>query len=88
MSLVKHSVWFGAGLFHTNNIEGQWSQIKRLCNNFTGINFTLLDKLERKGISTKDYLDDWICWALFLRDIELKKLNKIKKLFNYGVKNL
>ena len=62
-----------------NTIEGLWSQIKRLCNNFTGINFTLLDKLKNKGISPKDYLDDRICWALFLRNIELKKLNKINK---------
>ena len=54
----NHSVWFGAGLFHTNTIEGLWSQIKRLCYNFSGINFTLLDKLTNKGIEPKDYLDD------------------------------
>ena len=77
---VNHSVWFGAGLFHTNNIEGLWSQIKRLCFNFTGINFTLLDKLSNKGIAPKDYLDDWICWGLFLRNTELKKFNKINKI--------
>ena len=34
---VNHSVWFGQGLFHTNSIEGLWSQIKRLSNNFSGL---------------------------------------------------
>ena len=85
---VNHSVWFGSGLFHTNTIVVLWSQIKRLCNYFTGINFPLLDKLENKGVSPNDYLDDWICWALFLRNIELKKINKINKVneFNYYLK--
>ena len=26
---VNHSVWFGYGLFHTNNVESLWGQIKR-----------------------------------------------------------
>ena len=77
---VNHSVWFGSGLFHTNTIEGLWSQIKRLCKDFAGINFKLLNKIANKGISEKDYLDDWICWGLFLRNIELKKLNKLNKI--------
>ena len=39
---VNHSVWFGYGNFHTNNIEGLWSQIKRLSNNFSGISINSL----------------------------------------------
>ena len=27
-----------SNIFQTNNIEGLWSQIKRLCHNFSGIN--------------------------------------------------
>ena len=77
---VNHSVWFGSGLFHTNNVEGLWSQIKRLCFDFSGLTFKLLEKVEKKGINPKDYLDDWICWAIFLRDCELNKLNKINKI--------
>ena len=41
---VKHSVWFGYGNFHTNNIEGLWSQIKRLTNNFSGISIGSMEK--------------------------------------------
>ena len=42
---VNHSVWFGFGKFHTNNIEGLWSQIKRLTNNFSGISIESIEKL-------------------------------------------
>ena len=42
---VNHSVWFGYGNFHTNNIEGLWSQIKRLTNNFSGISIESIEKL-------------------------------------------
>ena len=71
---INHSVWLGSGLFHTNTVEGLWAQIKRLCNNFAGINFHLLDNLANNGISPKEYLDDWICWGIFLRECEMNKL--------------
>ena len=35
---INHSIWFGYGLIHTNTVEGLWSQIKRLNNNFSGLN--------------------------------------------------
>ena len=25
---VNHSIWFGSGLFHTNNVEGLWLKLK------------------------------------------------------------
>ena len=31
---INHSVWFGIGLFHSNNIESLWGQLKRYTNNF------------------------------------------------------
>ena len=34
---VNHIVWFGYRNFHINNIEGLWSQIKRLTNNISGL---------------------------------------------------
>jgi hypothetical protein len=77
---VNHSVWFGRGMFHTNTIEGLWSQIKRLSNDFSGITINLIDKLESEGIDGKEYLDGWICCSLFFRECELKKLNKISKI--------
>ena len=77
---VNHTVWFGKGLFHTNTIEGLWSQIKRLNNNFSGLNFEIINQLENKGISAIDYLNDWICWSLYLRICELKKYNKFNKI--------
>lgn len=77
---VNHSIWFGKGLFHTNTIEGLWSQLKRLNNNFSGINFEVLNQLEKKLINPVDYLNDWICWSLYLRTCEIKKFNKVNKI--------
>ena len=39
---VNHLVWFGQGKFHTNSIEGLWSSIKRISNNFAGVNLKFL----------------------------------------------
>ena len=63
---VNHSVWFGFGNFHTNNIEGLWSQIKRLSNNFSGLNIGKLEELFPSEKEKKNYLDSWICCSLFL----------------------
>ena len=73
---VNHSIWSFSGSFHTNTVEGLWSCIKRLSNNFSGLNFKLLTDLENKGIQLKDYIDDWLCYCLFMRDIEMKNLNE------------
>ena len=35
-------------------------------------------KLEKEGINSKDYIDDWLCYSLFLREIERKKLNEVQ----------
>lgn len=51
---INHTLWFGSGLFHTNTVEGLWSRIKRLCNDFSGITFNLLDKVEKRDINPKD----------------------------------
>lgn len=69
---VNHSVWFGQGNFHTNTAEGLWGCLKRISNNFTGVNFKLLNELENNGINPKDYIDDWICYCLFKRELEKK----------------
>jgi hypothetical protein len=83
---VNHSVWFGYGNFHTNNIEGLWSQIKRLTNNFSGITIGSISEKCHNDKEKKDYLDNWICYALYFREIEQKKLSrkgKINLLINY-----
>ena len=77
---VNHSIWFGKGLFHTNTIEGLWSQIKRIANDFAGITINLINNLESEGIDGKEYLDGWICNSLFFRECELKKLNKLSRI--------
>lgn len=87
---INHSVWFGLGNFHTNTVEGLWSQIKRICSDFSGINVTSLNYLSNNGVEIREYLDDWICFSLFFRDIERFKLNtnlKINLLINY-LKNI
>ena len=33
------------------------------------------ENMENKGIDVQKYLDGWICFALFLRDVERKKLS-------------
>ncbi len=40
---INHSVWFGIGLFHSNNIESLWGQLKRYTNNFSGISIERLN---------------------------------------------
>ena len=75
---VNHSVWFGQGRFHTNSIEWLWACLKRISNNFVGLNFNLLDTLEKKGKSTLDFLNGWICYCLFFRDCERLKLTAEK----------
>ena len=72
---INHSVWFGIGLFHSNNIESLWGQLKRYTNNFSGISIeSLNNKFNNNEALIKDYLDGWICYALFLREILRKKL--------------
>ena len=71
---INHSLWFAQGSFHTNNIEGVWSRIKRTTNKFWGINGEILSKLETKGITIKDYVNGIICSGFFFMECEHKKL--------------
>ena len=77
---VNHSVWFGYGNFHTNNIEGLWSQIKRLTNNFSGINIGKLNEIQPTQKGKKNYLDSWICYGLYFRRVEKNKLSRTGKI--------
>ena len=70
---VNHSIWFGQGLFHTNTVEGLWSQLKRLTNDFSGVTYNIINNLENEGINIKDFFDGWICYGL--RHIEKNKLS-------------
>ena len=70
---VKHSVFFGSGLFHKNIIEGLWDSIKRFSYDFEGLNFLNLANLQSKGINIVDYLNDWTCSSLFFLNSERKK---------------
>ena len=73
---VNHSIWFGQGLFHTNTVEGLWACIKRITNNFSGLIFNILSNLENEGINVSDYIDNWSCYALFIRDINRNNSNE------------
>ncbi len=76
LNKVNHSVWFGYGLFHTNGIESLWGQLKRYTNNFSGISIENLNsKFNNNENLIKEYLDGWICYALFMREIIRKKLS-------------
>ena len=71
LSKVNHSVWFGHGLFHTNTVKGLWSQIKWISHDFS--NFKILDDIEKNGDNARNYIDNWICFSLFIRECEIKK---------------
>ena len=51
-------------------------QLKRYTNNFSGISIeSLNNKFNNNEALIKDYLYGWICYALFLREIQRKKLS-------------
>ena len=72
---VNHSVWFVQGSFHTNTVEGLWSTIKRINNNFSGLSFNVLDDITKNGGNPSDYIDDRICFSLLFRDVKMRNLN-------------
>ena len=79
---INHSIWFGYGLMHTNTIEGLWSQIKLLNKNFSGLNISMINKMFFTDKDKIEYLDGWIVYSLFLREIEIKKYNWTERI-NY-----
>ena len=71
---INHSVWFGQGSFHTNTVEGVWSKLKRLADNFNGLTGKVIEYYEKKGINRFDYVNGWICKSLFFMKCEHLKL--------------
>ena len=69
LHMESHNIWLGRGNFHTNNIEGLWSIIKRISNDFAGININYLEKLENDNIEVTEYNNRWIWIALFLENV-------------------
>ena len=83
---VNHSRWFGQGSFHTNTVEGVWSQLKRLTHNFNGINGKLFYSDNIDELNTEIYFNSWICYGLFFMKCENLKIGVNKKkelLLNY-----
>ena len=84
---VNHSVWFGMGLLHTNTIESLWHQLKLITQNFSGLNIeNLIKSFNSDENQITNYLDGWICYALLISEIRIKKLNwsgRIDLLSNY-----
>ena len=67
------SIWFGyvptlLNLYGTNSLENY--------NNFTGININMLSKKFNGDENLiRNYLDGWICYSLFIKDIVRQRLN-------------
>ena len=83
---VNHSVWFGSGSFHTNTIEGVWSKIKRLTDDFNGLNASIYNKYGNNSDNFNDYINGWICTALYYMKCEHLQLGvngKINLLKDY-----
>ena len=62
-------MWFGSGKFHTNTIEGVWSRIKRITDNFIGLNATIYNKFGNDN-NLIEYMNAWICTGLFFMRCE------------------
>ena len=60
-------------------MEELWSQIKRISHDFSGLNFQILDGVKKNGEHPKDYIDNWICTALFFSECEMKKFSNQDK---------
>ena len=79
LNKVNHSVWFGQGLFHTNNVKDLWSQLKRISHDSSSINFKILEDAKKNGDNAREYIDNWICFSLFIRECEMEKLTEDQK---------
>ena len=77
---VNHSVWFGTGTFHTNTIEGVWSNIKIITNNFNGINGSIYNKFKNNEIEFYNYINGLICVTLYYMRCENFKLGDNEKI--------
>ena len=53
---INHSLWFAQGSFHTSPIEGVWSRIKRVTNDFSGISGHIIKKLGDNGVNVNEYV--------------------------------
>ena len=73
LHIINHSLWFAQGTFHTNTIEGVWSRLKRLTNDFCGISGHFLDKLAEKGINVDEYVNGIISTGLIFIECEHNK---------------
>ena len=62
-------MWFGACKFHTNTIEGVWSRIKRITDNFIGLNATIYNKFGNDN-NFVEYMNALICTGLFFMRCE------------------
>lgn len=83
---VNHSVWLGRGSFHTNTIKGVWIKIKRLTDDFNGLNATIYNKYGSNSDNFNGYISGWICSAVYYMKCEhlqigVKKNRFIKRLF-------
>ena len=65
---ISHSIWLWYGLMHTNKVEGLWSQIKSLNNNFSGLNINNIINKFHSNTDKINYLNGWIAYSLFLRE--------------------
>ena len=61
-----------------------WGQLKRYGNNFSGISIeSLNNKFNNIENLIKEYLDGWICYALFMREIIRKNYLGMPELIIY-----
>ena len=77
---VNRSVFFGYGDFHTNPVEGLWSQLKRITHYFSGISITKFSNMFNNDNDKINYLNGWITYALLIREFERNRLSRNRQI--------
>ena len=70
--MINHSLWFSQGSFHTNTIEGVWSRLERLTNDFCRIDGYILNKFIEKGINVDEFEMESFVQDYFLWNVNIK----------------
>ena len=62
-------------------MESLWKQIKKYANHFSGLSIENLNKeFNNDDTIIQEYLDDWITYALLLREFKLNRLSWIQRI--------
>ena len=70
---INHSISFGQGINHNNTIKSFWSRLKRLCDNFNGLNGKQFYFNNNHNYKDTNCFNDYICACIIFMDC--KRIN-------------